>query len=211
MAGNAEAVGRLLADSALMRGERELLRKKDDAQPEPAKPGAQPAAPALVNDAKAVAAVLLTLLDERLQASDTEAASGGKTSTGVRRQASDDAANSPQRVGARYAEDGLIAYVDPTGIERRPETGIETAMLAGEQRMRDVPPSASPELQSFLQRLAAFAGMRSEAMSFAGGKGDGRGARRSAVASGDMSMMRVAIAAVVLLWLGVMIFGWLSA
>ncbi len=202
MAGNAEAVGRLLADSALMRGERELLRKKDDAQPEPAKSGAQPAAPALVNDAKAVAAVLLTLLDERLQASDAEALSSAKASSGSRRPVSDDAANAPQRVGARYAEDGLISNVDTPSLE--------AAMLAGQVGFQHAAPGVAPELQSFLQRLAAFAGIRPEPPSVTRGSADGRGRRRTPSASGDMPLVGVAIVAVVLLWLAVLIAGWLA-
>jgi hypothetical protein len=65
-------------------------------------------------------------------------------------------------------------------------------------------------LQSFLQRLAAFAGVRPEARSAAGGRADGRGDRKTPAATGDVPMMRMAIAAVVLLWLAVLIAGWLS-
>ena len=41
MASNADTVGRLLATSTLMKGERELLRKQDEPAPEAAKPGPQ--------------------------------------------------------------------------------------------------------------------------------------------------------------------------
>ena len=40
---NAETVGRLLATSTLMKGERELLRKQEEPTPETAKPGLRPA------------------------------------------------------------------------------------------------------------------------------------------------------------------------
>jgi hypothetical protein len=69
VANSADGVGQLIANSALMKGERELLRKRDEPPTETSAPrAARPAAEPITNDSKVVSAVLLTLLDERLQA-----------------------------------------------------------------------------------------------------------------------------------------------
>ena len=135
-----------------MKGERELLRKQDEPAPEAAKPGPQQTPTPISHDSKATAAVLLKLLDDRLQASEAEAASPEKAAFGTRRAAVDDAPEISKRLSARYVEDGLTAGSDAG----RPESAIPIAPF----RVRDAMPMAAPELQNFLQRLAAFAAGR---------------------------------------------------
>jgi hypothetical protein len=193
-----EAIGRLLADSTLMRGERELLRKRDEPAAEAGKSGAQNSAPPLSHDSKAVAAVLLTLLDERLQASDAALMGQGKAAAGP--GAINDAVASSGRVVARYAEDGLAAISDPA----RPEIGSPNAQVP----MRDVPPTASPDLQTFLQRLAAFASGRSIASGSTAGRSD-RGGKAPMPFSAS-SIFRIAGTALALWYIAAIIVDWAS-
>lgn len=198
VASNTETVGRLLATSTLMKGERELLRKQDEPAPEAAKPALQHAPAPISHDSKTTAAVLLKLLDDRLQASEAEAASPEKTTSGPRRVAGDDATESSKRVSARYAEDGLTSASD-TG---RPETAI----LIEQFRARDAVPSTSPELQTFIQRLAAFAAGRPDVR--ASIDPDGRREGRVFDPLGGMTVVTIFVFALVLLWLTAMMFGW---
>jgi len=68
MAGNADTIGRLIASSALLKGERELLRPRprDANFKAEANTGPQPAPAPTANSSKALSTVLLTLLNEQL-------------------------------------------------------------------------------------------------------------------------------------------------
>jgi hypothetical protein len=187
---NAETVGRLLATSTLMKGERELLRKQEEPTPETAKPGLRPAPAPISHDSKMTAAVLLKLLDDRLQASEAEAANQDKAASGAHRIAADEATASSKRVSAKYAEDGLIAGSDIG----RPEIAIPIEQFRAGNAM----PSASPELQSFLQRLSAFAAGRPDARTSIGP--DGLRERRVFDPLGGMTVAVIFVFALMLLW-----------
>jgi hypothetical protein len=179
-----------------MRGERELLRKRDEPAPDGGKSGAPNQAPPISHDSKAVAAVLLKLLDERLQASD--AALMGQADAPAGRGAAGDGLTSSGRIAAQYAEDGLAAIADPV----RPEIGSPNAQVP----MRDAPPAASPDLQTFLQRVAAFASGRSMAVDSAGRARD-RGPKASPMFS-PRSVVRMAGVAVALWYVVAIIADW---
>ena len=198
MANNADTVGRLLATSTLMKGERELLRKQDEPAQEPGKPATQSLPAPISHDSKATAAVLLKLLDDRLQASEAEAASPEKTALGTRRPTGDDATECSKRLSARYVEDGLTSGSD-TG---RSESAIPIAQF----RTRDAMPTASPDLQTFLQRLAAFAAGRPDGR--ASTDTDGARERRVFNPLGGTAVVAIFIFTLMLLWLTAMIFGW---
>jgi hypothetical protein len=199
MANSAEAVGQLLAQSMLMKGERQLLGKKDEAPAQAATPTAQQTAEPIAHDSKAVAAVLLTLLDERLQASDAELAARLNSPDGKNLADGSDA-DASRRVAAKYMQDGLSAGDDSL----RPDMTIPPIQVQVLER----PPIVSPDLQTFMQRFVAFAAGRSittdpESM------GDGRASRRnvSSLLDGPPTFRVVALA-LGLLWLVVLIIEW---
>ena len=198
MASNADTVGRLLATSTLMKGERELLRKQDEPAPEAAKPGPQQTPTPISHDSKATAAVLLKLLDDRLQASEAEAASPEKAAFGTRRAAVDDATESSKRLSARYVEDGLTAGSDAGQFE--------SAIPIAPFRARDAMPAAAPELQNFLQRLAAFAAGRPDGRTYT--DTNGVRDRRDFNPLGGTAVVAIFFFSLMLVWLMAMIFGW---
>jgi len=199
VANNAEAVGRLLAINTLMKGERELLRKPEEppaqeaAKSSPQQPSSSSSS--ISHDSKAVEAVLLKLLDERLQASDAEAMNWANSSSDLRRTAADDAANSPRRITARYADDGLAA----NGEALRSETTLQF----GQGQLRGAALNVPPELQFFIQGLAARAAGTSDigATTIFNGGPD----RASSQAPGGFAGIRIAMIAIALLGLGVLI------
>ena len=145
MSDSAEAIGRLLADSSLLRGERDLLRKQDEPVADATK-AAAPAAAALTHDARATAAVLLTLLDERL-ALEAERQSGEAPASAGRRSIGE-AGSAPQAIAAKYADD-LNLRSDPRRLDPLPS--------AQQLSFGNLTAASSPELQSFMQRLAVVA------------------------------------------------------
>jgi hypothetical protein len=201
VANNAEAIGRLLANSTLLRGERELLRKQDEPPAESPKPTSQPAAPPITHDAKAVAAVLLTLLDERL-ASDAEAAGRSSAPAESRRTAAANAGNASKAIAAKYADDGLNAGGDTTRFD--------PAFAAEQSRPREMSAGNALELQSFIQRLAAIAAGRPDARRQMGRAGSGLEHGQSAL-FGGISGISIAVVAIALLCLAALIAGSLAS
>lgn len=196
MATNPEAVGRLLANSALMQGERQLLRRQGEPAAEAETTAVQQKADPIANDSKAVATVLLTLLDEQLHAIET--APSGRPGTA---NATDSDVDAPKRVAAKYAADGLVASDDSVLTE---------PMIANDQaRMREMPSMVSADLQTFVQRFTAFAAGRSlfaneNASSTRRGTGTASGFFNRA------SPLRLASVAAVLLWLLTLIVQWMA-
>jgi len=162
VANSADGVGQLIANSALMKGERELLRKRDEPPTETSAPtAARPAAEPISNDSKVVSAVLLTLLDERLQA-DAALIAGPKPAI------SDNSdADASKRVAAKYAADGLIPGDDLIAPQRPAQPDVARASAA--------PPLISPDLQTFMQSFAAAVAGRPTSTSPAKGVGAKRG------------------------------------
>ena len=194
MANNAEVIGRLLANSTLWRGERELLRKQDPPPAETPQPASQPAAPAITHDAKATAAVLLTLLDERL-ASNAAAADSSKALSGSRPAPAADSSNAPKGIAAMYAEDGLIAGGDATKFD--------AAFAAEQSRTREFLVGNPVELQSFIQRLAAIAAGQSDGRRQRGWAGGGKGDQSAPF--GGISGIQIAAAAITIMGLAALI------
>ena len=193
MAINAEAVGQLLANSALMKGERELLRKQEE-PPAEAKSATQQKAEPIVNNNKTVATVLLTLLDEQLHATEAALASQPKNANST-----DGDVNAPKRVAAKYAADGLIPGDD--------SVLPEPAIASDQVRMREMPSIVSADLQTFVQRFAAFAAGRSAAPNETT-----RDARSSTGSAATLfsraSALRLAGVIAALLWLVALIVEW---
>jgi hypothetical protein len=200
VANNAEAIGRLLANSTLLRGERELLRRQDQPPGETPKPALQSSAPPITNDAKAVAAVLLTLLDERL-ASEAAAAGRSEAPAESRRTIAADAGNAPKAIAAKYADDSLNAGGDTMRFD--------PAFSPEQSRLREMPAGNATELQSFIQRLAAIAAGRSEMRRQSGFAGIG-GERGASAHAGGITVIRIAAVVIAVLCVGVLIAGALS-
>lgn len=192
MATNPEAVGRLLANSALMNGERELLRHRDGPPAETSQSVSHQQAPPIATDNKAVTTVLLTLLDEQLHAMETAAA--GQASA---QKSADSAVTASKLATARYATDGFVGGDDP---------GLPQPMIGADQmRMQATPAVVSADLQTFVQRFAAFAAGRSRAAH------DNTGASRSGAGPSSAVFSRFAplglagFAAVLLLLLAIIV------
>lgn len=199
MANNAEAIGQLLASNALMKGERELLQGRNDTAAEPPKTSEQQVAPPISHDARAVSAVLLTLLDERLQASDAASraaegrAAGPKSGPG-------DAGAALKAISAKYAEDGLVS---------RSETArLELAPAADRSQHRPAPPMVSADLQTFIQRFVAFATGPTERNGDARGMATGGGGELRPTTA--FSIARIAMSILVVWWLGVLFVQWFA-
>lgn len=176
MANSADGVGKLIANSALMKGERELLRKRDEPPTETSAPTAgRPAAEPITNDSKVVSAVLLTLLDERLQA-DAALIAGPKPA-----MSDNSDADVSKRVAAKYAADGLIPGDDL--IAPQPPAQPDAA------RASAGPPLISPDLQTFMQRFAAAVAGGPASTSPTRGVGTKRGAHGRTSSSFDTAFV----------------------
>jgi hypothetical protein len=196
VANSADGVGQLLANSALMKGERELLRKRDEPPTETSAPAAaRPAAEPIANDSKVVSAVLLALLDERLQA-DAALTAGSRPAT-----SDDSEADASKRITAKYAADGLIPGDDLIVPQRPAQPDVA--------RTGAVPPLVSPDLQTFMQRFVAIAAGTPASPSPGGKVGANRSARGNAWVSFDTApLLRVAGVAAGLIWLVVLVVEW---
>jgi hypothetical protein len=192
---NPEIVSRLLANTALLKGERELLRQpeKPPAPNEESKSAAQPNAGPIENDSRTVSNVLLTLLDERLQAAGPASAQARLAGT----PAGD--GDVQRRVAAQYAADGLIARDDvpppPAPVAPDPT------------RMPNMTPAASADLQTFMQRFAALALGRPVDVD-PEEKRAKRASGQGSPAWGSLSVLRLAGMAAVAGWLLLLIAQW---
>ncbi|MBA2125965.1 hypothetical protein DLM45_06970 [Hyphomicrobium methylovorum] len=189
-----EAIGKLLYNSALLQGERNLMVKRDAPLVHQAPTAA---APPLAHDGKTTAAVLMTLLEDQLEASDAKianvAGSGEKQIAALAGNA-----DPSRRVTQRYAENGFVSADD----------GVRHEMLgfAEQARLPGVSPLVSGDLASFIQRSAAMAAgqpVRQDA-SVSARRGGGVLAYLSGI-----STLRIAGVAVGTLWFGFLIGGWL--
>jgi hypothetical protein len=197
VANNTDGVGMILASSILLREERELLRGRETAPAHAAEvPQAAAAKAALANDAKAVEALLFTLLDEQLDAAEVKkAASSGGNQTQTTTDATDRDATA--RLQTRYAEIG----VGSNDADRPNPTALPNANFVADARIQ-----AAPELQSFLQRLAAAAaGATGRDGSSQGSKAANRARQSSAV----LPIVGGAVATLMLIAIGVFAVGWL--
>ncbi len=112
MASTTESIGRLITNEVLLYGERQLLRNRDQSeqQQQPQDPPAPPASAPISHNDKAVASVLLTLLDETLDASaDRMQVAGDPVAA---RPGGGDAGSAQNRVAAQYAEADAVFRPD---------------------------------------------------------------------------------------------------
>lgn len=177
MVNNADTIGRLIASDTLMRGERQLLSKQN---PSPQEPGdddaARASAPPISYNDKTMAPVLLTLLDEQLDASIADDASRAAA-----REAG--APASPNRIAARYAEDDLVFRAE------LPAPG--TAIPLGQSSPQTAQTVPSLDLQTFMQRFL-MGKVRSIPADVPGARGGERSAKANNTPQANVSMVKVA-------------------
>lgn len=157
MTNNAYAIGQLLANSALMQGERQLLRKQPEAAENVPKSPPQPKAAPIAANNMTGGAMLLTLLDEQLQASEMGLA--GRLQNAI---PPDNDTNSSTRIAARYAADALNSGDEPLPAGQ--------TFSSDPARIASIPTPVSGDLQTFMQRSAVLAAERTNEN--AGGKQD---------------------------------------
>ncbi|MFA5957182.1 hypothetical protein [Hyphomicrobium sp.] len=181
MVSTTEAVSRLITGDVLLQAERQLLRNREQPGKQPQDQPAQATPAPISHNDKAVASVLLTLLDEQLDASAavqkeptgqaaTAQSAGGQTTTG------------PNRVAAQYAEaeavfrpdlptSQALPFIDPTN---------QQILLA----------ASSPELRMAMQSAFLSAAVRAQTEDTAASDADAR-RRKSASAMTSSSFIRV--------------------
>ncbi|MGO4684448.1 hypothetical protein [Hyphomicrobium sp. 2TAF46] len=177
MVNNAETIGALIVNETLLRGERQLLSNRNPSSSQDMGGEASPpAAPPISHNDKAMAPVLLTLLDEQLN---------GKIADETRRIGAHEGevASSPNRIAARYVDDEQVFRADP------PVAG--TAIPLGLNHPHIAQTAPSPDLQFFLQRflIGKTRSIQADERGFRGGENGPK-------ASADPSMVKVASAAV---------------
>ncbi|MBS0267458.1 MAG: hypothetical protein JSS54_00610 [Proteobacteria bacterium] len=138
MVNNAETIGALIVNETLLRGERQLLQNRNPSKQDMGGEAGPTAAPPISHNDKAMAPVLLTLLDEQLN---------GKIADETRRIGAreGEVSSSPNRIAARYVEDEQVFRAD------LPVAGTAIPLDLTHQHIAQTAPS--PDLQFFLQRF----------------------------------------------------------
>jgi hypothetical protein len=192
---NAEAISRLIVNDVLLIGERQLFPKQEQFSEEPENGSSQSAAAPITHNDKATASVLLTLLDEQLDASVAETANRSGVSTSTLSRGSD-AAPSSNRIAAQYAEEAVVFRANPAAQEPAISPGANSQQMALAV--------TSPELQTFIQRFLMSAAARIQAD---GSEDLPRGTRKRNVVplADSLSMTRIAGATLAIAVLAIVI------
>jgi hypothetical protein len=149
MVNTTDGIGRLIAEEVLLQTERQLLRNRDqppDGRKE--QPAQQPTSPPLSHNDKAVSSVLLTILDEQLEASAL--ASNRQSGQSAADIGNRETVPSPSRIGAQYAEAETAFRPDKSAAEI-PIPPLQT----NPQAM-----AASPELRMMMESAFVTAAAR---------------------------------------------------
>lgn len=172
MVNNAETIGALIVNETLLRGERQLLQNRNPSKQDMGGTASPPAAPPISHNDKAMAPVLLTLLDEQLN---------GTIADETRRIGAreGEVSSAPNRIAARYVEDEQVFRADLPVAGTAIPLGLNNPNIA-----QTVPP---PDLQFFLLRflIGKTESVQADGRGFRGGE---HGPKDSA----DPSMVKVA-------------------
>lgn len=154
MASSTDSVGRLIADKVLMLSDRQLLQKRDQPEQHPEDQAAQFTPAPISHNDKAMAAVLMTLLDEQLDASlaDPKGLSGDPAAAQLRGA---ETGAAPNRIAAQYAEDAAVYRADLP-----PQVNINPMAQANQQVLLA---ASSPELRMAMQAALMSAAARVQA------------------------------------------------
>jgi hypothetical protein len=154
MASSADAIGRLIADQVLMASDRQLLQKRDQPGQQPKDQAAQATPAPISHNDKAMAAVLMTLLDEQLDASmaDPKGLAGDPAAAQLR---SAETGAAPNRIAAQYAEEAAVYRLDlPSQVNVNPMAQANQQVLLA---------ASSPELRMAMQAALMAAAARVQA------------------------------------------------
>jgi hypothetical protein len=182
MASTTESLGRLIAEEVLLQSERQLLRNRDQPGQQTRDPPASAApvsAPISHND-KAVASVLLRLLDEQLDALDNRIETSGDPAAA--RAGEGKARPAQNHIVAQYAEEDAIFRPDPPTLA--------TAPLPNLADQRILLAASSPEVRMAMQSAFLSATVRAQSENRAN---ESPGARRGQIGNAldSSSLMRV--------------------
>jgi hypothetical protein len=153
MVSSTESIGRLITNEVLLQAERQLLRNQGQSKEEPQEQPSQPASAPISHNDKAVASVLLTLLDEQLDAAAATREFGGNFAQAQADGA--EAAPGTTRIVSQYAE-AESAFRPDLPVQQAPHQADsinQQALLA----------AASPELRMAMQSAFLSAAVRAKA------------------------------------------------
>jgi hypothetical protein len=181
MVSSTEGIGRLITNEVLLQTERQLLRNQDEPGQQQQEEPAQPPPPPISYNDKAVASVLMTLLEEQLDAAMVNLR-GPPGDVGPTRPASADATPAATRIAAHYAEADAVFRPDLPAqqIAAQSDAANQQALLA----------AASPELRMAMQSAFLSAAVRAKADFETAPDGTVRG-RRSAPEASILTPFRV--------------------
>lgn len=194
MVSSTENIGRLVANEVLLQAERQLLQNRDKSgqQPTDKQPIATPVP--ISHNEKAVSSVLLTLLDEQLDARLATSADGFRTQAPTQQPAGDTAAGA--RVAAQYAEADVVFRPDvPTEQRLLPTDAINQQVLLA---------AASPELRMAMQSAFFSAAVRAQTETEETTRRKGRRSRPETGTNGTV-LIRIGLAGVAGLALAILL------
>jgi hypothetical protein len=184
MASTTESLGRLIAEEVLLQSERQLLRNRDQPaqQPRNSPARAAPASAPISHNDKAVASVLLTLLDEQLDAMDNRMETS--VDPDAARAGGGKAGPAQNHIVAQYAEEDAIFRPDPPTLA--------TVPLPNSTDQRILLAASSPEVRMAMQSAFLSATVRAQSESRSK---ESRGARRRQIGNAldSSSLMRVGV------------------
>ncbi|MBS0251869.1 MAG: hypothetical protein JSR78_12490 [Proteobacteria bacterium] len=194
MVSSTENIGRLIANEVLLQADRQLLQNRDQpGQQATEKQPTTPPAPISHNE-KAVSSVLLTLLDEQLDARLAGLADGFRNRAAA--EPTSDTASGAGRVAAQYAEADAVF---------RPDFPIEQRVVPADASNQQVLlAAASPELRMAMQSAFFSAAVRAQTETE---EISGRDARRRKLNAGPNGavLIRIGLAGVAGLALAILI------
>lgn len=153
MVSSTENIGRLIASEVLLQADRQLLQNRDQSGQQTTEKQPAPTSAPISRNEKAVSSVLLTLLDEQLDARLAGLADGFRNQAPAG-QSADDTATGASRVAAQYAEADAVF---------RPDLPIEQRLVATDATNQQVLlAAASPELRMAMQSAFFSAAVRAQ-------------------------------------------------
>jgi hypothetical protein len=183
MVSSIEGIGRLITNEVLLQTERQLLRNRDEPGQEQQEQAAQPAPQPISHNDKAVSSVLMTLLEEQLDAATTNPRGSSGYVEAMQPDPADPAPGTT-RIVAQYAEADSIYRPDLPAQQANPQldTVNQQALLA----------AASPELRMAMQSAFLSAAVRAKADIETASDGPVR-ERRSTTETSVISPLRIGI------------------
>jgi hypothetical protein len=151
MVSTTESVGRLIAEEVLLQSDRKLVLNRDQPDQRQKEQPAPPAPTPISHNDKAVASVLLTLLDEQIEAS-ADKATDSLFNSSIPHSSGDEAALAANRVAAHYVETDAMLRADPP----KPQPDLP----ANTNTPQFLLAAASPELRMAMQSTLLTAAVR---------------------------------------------------